>query len=177
MGEVVMKHGSDQATAELPGQADTRLATSVKIEEYDGSYACAICWESVRGDLDVLHCSQCRSNPIHRSCGAAAGFLNTCQACGRDGTMVAWIKDVEASGSESGAYVDLTKSTSGASVCSSIPCLARASEAAAADEEPMRNDGKEALEAPTERQEDEMATAKKRKSTFSSSCSQSSSGR
>ena len=59
MGEVVMKHGSDQATAELPGQADTRLATSVKIEEYDGSYACAICWESVRGDLDVLHCSQC----------------------------------------------------------------------------------------------------------------------
>ena len=177
MGEVVMKHGSDQATAELPGQADTRLATSVKIEEYDGSYACAICWESVRGDLDVLHCSQCRSNPIHRSCGAAAGFLNTCQACGRDGTMVAWIKDVEASGSESGAYVDLTKSTSGASVCSSIPCLARASEAAAADEEPMRNDGKEALEAPTERQEDEMATAKKRKSTFSSSCSQSSCGR
>ena len=104
-----MKHGSDQATAELPGQADARLATSVKIEEYDGSYACAICWESVRGDLDVLHCSQCRSNPIHRACGAAAGFLNTCQACGRDGTMVAWTKDVGASGSESGAHVDLTK--------------------------------------------------------------------
>ena len=58
-----------------------------------------------------------------------------------------------------------------------IPCLARAGEAAAADEEPMRNDGKEALEAPTERQEDEMATAKKRGCTFSSSCSQSSSGR
>ena len=79
------------ATAELPGQAEARLVPSVKIEEYDGSYACAICWESVRGDVDVLHCSQCSSNPIHRACGAAAGLLNyhlECEACGRDGTML-----------------------------------------------------------------------------------------
>ena len=87
---------SEQTCAELPGQANARLVPSVKIEEYDGSYACAICWESVRGDPDVLHCSQCRSNPIHRACGAADGtgiravvFFDF-DAGGQAGIRLAW---------------------------------------------------------------------------------------
>ena len=36
-------------------------ASAVKVEEYDRSYACSICWEPVRGNTAVLRCSQCSS--------------------------------------------------------------------------------------------------------------------
>ena len=39
--------------------------SDVKIEQYDGSYECLLCSESVRGDTAVLQCWQCSSNPFH----------------------------------------------------------------------------------------------------------------
>jgi hypothetical protein len=45
----------------------------VKIEEYDGSYECLICAESVRG-LQALKCSACSSNPFHAACVRGSGM-------------------------------------------------------------------------------------------------------
>jgi len=45
----------------------------VKIEEYDGSYECLICAESVRG-LQALKCSACSSNPCHAACVRGSGM-------------------------------------------------------------------------------------------------------
>ena len=36
----------------------------VKVEEYDGTYVCLFCGESVRGQ-PALKCSHCSSNPFH----------------------------------------------------------------------------------------------------------------
>ena len=41
----------------------------VKVEDYDGTYACAFCSESVRGQ-PALKCSRCSSNPVHHACVA-----------------------------------------------------------------------------------------------------------
>ena len=53
----------------------------VKVEDIDGSYDCAICFESVRGSPDVLRCSQCSSNPFHRACLLQSSFPDTCPQC------------------------------------------------------------------------------------------------
>ena len=36
----------------------------VKVEDYDGTYVCLFCGESVRGQ-PALKCSHCSSNPFH----------------------------------------------------------------------------------------------------------------
>ena len=51
------------------------------MEDIDGSYDCAICFESVRGSPDVLRCSQCSSNPFHRACLLQSSFPDTCPQC------------------------------------------------------------------------------------------------
>ena len=38
-----------------------------EVEPYDGSYACLICTDSVRGE-PALVCWECNSNPWHRKC-------------------------------------------------------------------------------------------------------------
>ena len=60
------------------------------VEEYDGSYDCLICGDSVRG-TEALKCShwQCQSNPIHRECITDSGWLSQCPSCKRQ-TMTAW---------------------------------------------------------------------------------------
>jgi hypothetical protein len=58
------------------------------VEEYDGTYVCFICSESVRG-RDALQCSQCQSNPFHRACVADSVFAKTCATCGRQ-TVEEW---------------------------------------------------------------------------------------
>ena len=58
------------AWAPLYTPAGVNMPEEIKVEpveEYDGSFDCLICSQSVRG-TDALECSQCQSNPIHRAC-------------------------------------------------------------------------------------------------------------
>ena len=51
----------------------TDAGIEVKVEPFDGSYACGFCSESVRGTA-ALKCSQCSSNPAMEVwTGAGAG--------------------------------------------------------------------------------------------------------
>ena len=52
----------------------------VKVEDYDGTYACAFCSESVRGQ-PALKCSRCSSNPVQHACVAGSTFARQCMAC------------------------------------------------------------------------------------------------
>jgi hypothetical protein len=56
----------------------------VKVEEVDGTYACFICSESVRGG-DALYCAQCSSNPVHVACVRGSPFAETCAQCSGKG--------------------------------------------------------------------------------------------
>ena len=58
----------------------------VKVEDYDGTYACGVCSESVRGQ-PALKCSQCSSNPVHWACVAGTKYAGQCATCGREETM------------------------------------------------------------------------------------------
>ena len=56
-----------------------------EVEEYDGSYDCIICCESVRR-MHALACSRCTCNPFHQTCHEswarhAKVALNTCPQC------------------------------------------------------------------------------------------------
>ena len=51
----------------------------VKVEEFDGSYDCLICSESVRGK-DARRCSACTCQPWHTAC---APGLSVCPQCSR----------------------------------------------------------------------------------------------
>ena len=78
-------------------------ADGVKVEEFDGSYACVICSESVRGG-DALHCGQCSSNPVHFSCVRGSAFSETCPQCSGK-PMQPWTGRV--GGASSSATIDL----------------------------------------------------------------------
>ena len=56
----------------------------VKVEEYDGTYVCLFCGESVRGQ-PALKCSHCSSNPFHLACVALAHskYAEVCPTCDR----------------------------------------------------------------------------------------------
>ena len=62
----------------------------VKVEEYDGTYVCLFCGESVRGQ-PALKCSHCSSNPFHAACVALAHskYAEVCPMCDRK-TVEAW---------------------------------------------------------------------------------------
>ena len=59
-----------------------------EVEDVDGSYACVICSESVRG-MAALCCARCSSNPFHASCVDGTGFAEMCPQCAGK-TVVAW---------------------------------------------------------------------------------------
>ena len=86
--------GEAEATRKQAKQskaAETRVAVKEEpVEEYDGSYACLICGESVRG-MEALKCShwQCESNPLHRACITNPKWLDECPSCKRQ-TMKPW---------------------------------------------------------------------------------------
>jgi hypothetical protein len=70
-----------QAGSIAQAAAHEEAATEiVKVEEYDGTYQCVICSESVRG-TPALQCSQCNSNPVHVACVAGSHFKDTCSQC------------------------------------------------------------------------------------------------
>ena len=45
-------------------EAMVNAGIEVKVEDYDGTYVCLFCGESVRGQ-PALKCSHCSSNPFH----------------------------------------------------------------------------------------------------------------
>ena len=76
----------------------------VKVEEFDGTYECVICSESVRGS-DALHCAQCSSNPVHVVCVRGSPFAETCAQCSCK-TMRPWTGRA-GGGAPSSATIDL----------------------------------------------------------------------
>ena len=46
---------------------EVKIESEDEVEPYDGSYACLICTDSVRGE-PALVCWECNSNPWHRKC-------------------------------------------------------------------------------------------------------------
>jgi hypothetical protein len=54
-----------------------------KVEEFDGSYDCLICSESVRGK-DARKCSACTCQPWHTACAPA---LTLCPQCTRSSVV------------------------------------------------------------------------------------------
>jgi hypothetical protein len=55
----------------------------VKAEEYDGTYDCVICSESVRGE-PALKCAQCTANPVHVACVVGSIYTEACSVCTRE---------------------------------------------------------------------------------------------
>jgi hypothetical protein len=66
---------------------DAHIAAHVrpKVEEFDGTYDCLVCFESVRGQ-QAQRCSECMCQPWHTAC---AGSLDKCPMCQRS-TVVPW---------------------------------------------------------------------------------------
>jgi len=95
-----LSRGAGGTGIHSPGEMD---ADGVKVEEFDGSYACVICSESVRGG-DALHCGQCSINPVHFSCVRGSAFSETCPQCSMK-TMQPWTGRV--GGASSSATIDL----------------------------------------------------------------------
>ena len=108
--------GEAEATRKQAKQskaAETRVAVKEEpVEEYDGSYACLICGESVRG-MEALKCShgQCESssNPLHRACIKDSKWLDECPTCKRQ-TMEPWSG---AGGRHAAAVVTIDLTTGG----------------------------------------------------------------
>ena len=67
---------------------------AVKMEEVDGSYACMICFKSVR-HTKALSCTECTFTPLHEACYESwvkkkPEFADTCPQCKRINSMVPW---------------------------------------------------------------------------------------
>ena len=67
---------------------EVKVESVDEVEPYDGSYACLICTESVRGQ-PALVCSKCNSNPFHRTCDPEGKYAEVCPTCGQK-TVEAW---------------------------------------------------------------------------------------
>jgi hypothetical protein len=55
-----------------------------RVEAYDGTYDCLICYESVRikgTTANALQCSECRSNPYHSLCAVGTKWVKSCPQC------------------------------------------------------------------------------------------------
>eukprot|EP00802_Teleaulax_amphioxeia_P019894 Tamp_20147.p1 GENE.Tamp_20147~~Tamp_20147.p1 ORF type:complete len:276 (+),score=43.99 Tamp_20147:32-829(+) len=74
---------------------------SEPVDEVDGSYACLMCGESVRG-CEARQCSSCSVQPWHVKCEGGRE-LTACPQCARGGTVVPWSPAGSAGGSRHGA--------------------------------------------------------------------------
>ena len=87
----VKRKTSDDELASAVGSPDhghggaAQSAADVKVEEYDGTYDCLICSESVRGK-EAQRCSACTCQPWHTECSQG---LDKCPMCARS-TVVPW---------------------------------------------------------------------------------------
>ena len=80
----------------------------VKVEPYDGTYACLICGDSVRG-MAALKCSRCNCNPFHRpgsACNPHSKYAQVCPMCGQQ-TVEEWKGGASAGTAAPSAMIDL----------------------------------------------------------------------
>ena len=61
---------------------EVKVESDDEVEPYDGSYACLICTNSVRGQ-PALVCLQCNCNPWHRECDKEEKYVELCPQCGK----------------------------------------------------------------------------------------------
>ena len=61
---------------------EVKVESDDEVEPYDGSYACLICTNSVRGQ-PALVCLQCNCNPWHRECDTEEKYVELCPQCGK----------------------------------------------------------------------------------------------
>ena len=61
---------------------EVKVECDDEVEPYDGSYACLICTNSVRGQ-PALVCLQCNCNPWHRECDKEEKYMELCPQCGK----------------------------------------------------------------------------------------------
>ena len=83
----------------------------VKVEDYDGSYDCLFCGDSVRG-MPALVCWECNSNPWHRACDKESKYLEVCPTCNQKSVTV-WTGASAGPGGQS-EFIDLTGEGGGA---------------------------------------------------------------
>jgi len=89
------KSGLGLATTAAAAHVHVKLEEVGEVEEYDGSYDCVICCESVRR-THALACSQCTCNPFHQTCHQswaqhAKVVPSTCPQCAQP-TVVPFTK-------------------------------------------------------------------------------------
>ena len=91
----------------MDNRIETKVEPDDEVEPYDGTYACLVCSDSVRGK-PALKCWQCNSNPVHRACDKHSRCTEVCRTCGRR-TVEVW------KGASAGtAAIDLTGAGDGA---------------------------------------------------------------
>ena len=90
----------------------------VKVEEYDGSYDCLFCGDSVRGTA-ALVCGECNSNPWHRACDKDFKYGEVCPTCNRKSVKM-WIGARAGDGSPS-EIIDLTGDVGGGAEVAEVP--------------------------------------------------------
>ena len=84
--------------------AEVKVESGDEVEDYDGSYACLICTESVRGTA-ALVCRECNSNPWHRACDKESKYLEK--------SVTVWTGASTGPGGQS-EFIDLTGEGGGA---------------------------------------------------------------
>ena len=97
---------------------EVKVESVDEVEPYDGSYACLICTESVRGQ-PALVCSKCNSNPFHRTCDPENKYAEVCPTCGQK-TVEAW-KGGRAGTAAASEMIDLTGEGEGRATTSPLP--------------------------------------------------------
>ena len=93
------------ATPSLDAASVSQQRSLVKEEpadDCDGTYECLICSESVKGHTDALQCSECQSNPFHRSCVTKDKWLQQCPTCQQRAVNVWSGKSTAGNGAEQG---------------------------------------------------------------------------
>ena len=110
----------------------------VKVEDYDGTYVCLFCGESVRGQ-PALKCSHCSSNPFHLACVALAHckYAEVCPTCDRK-TVEAWgsanaraavpseiidLRELESEGKESEGAAEVAGLTGNGARADAVPAM------------------------------------------------------
>ena len=64
----------------MDARIEVKVESDDEVEPYDGSYACLICTDSVRGE-PALVCWECNSNPWHRKCDKDSKYVEVCPTC------------------------------------------------------------------------------------------------
>ena len=71
----------------MEARVEIKMEPDDEVEDYDGSYDCLICTESVRGTSSLV-CSECNCNPWHRTCDKESKYVEVCPTCNQKSVHV-----------------------------------------------------------------------------------------